>query len=322
MRLTLVMAMLAGGLAPGQDLSAARAQAVSVATAEQFRGVEKRVSTLESQMRAVQRQVFPGGDPRYFAAEPAPAPPPAPSAEPAAAEGQAQLFELLQRVERLEAQQRALTGQVEELQFRLKTLEGAVERARADTEFRLDTLEGRRPATGAAAASAAPAGGAAAVTAGAAPAAAPSPAPGTRPPASAAAPAPAPADPEAQYLAAYGLYTARDYARAAAELEAFAKANPSHPRASNAQYWAGRSEMQLGRHAEAARLFLAGYQTWPRGQRAAESLLWLGKALTAMRQPKAACQALDQLRTAYPERLTGSLAAENARARSEAQCGA
>ncbi len=310
MRVRLPLAAIAG-LAAG----AAAAQGVSVATAEQFRNVEKRVSTLESQMRAVQRKVFPGGDPRFFAAEPAP--PPAPPPEAAPADAGPQLFELVQRIDRLEAQQRTLTGQVEELQFRLKTLETALERARADTEFRLDSLEGRRPAAASPGASApAPAEAPKPPAAGgpaAPPATAPTPAPRPAPPAA--------TDPEARYLAAYGLYTARDYQKAAAELEAFAKAHPDHPRASNAQYWAGRSQMQLGRHAEAAKLFLAGYQTWPRGQRAAESLLWLGKALTAKKQPKAACQALDQLRTAYPERLTGALEAENRRARADAQCG-
>ncbi|WP_448581974.1 tol-pal system protein YbgF [Thermaurantiacus sp.] len=298
MRASILIAFLALGLVATN----ARGQGVSVATAEQFRSVEKRVSTLESQMRAVQRQVFPGGDPRFFAAEPGP--PPAPAAEPPTAESAPELFELLQRVDRLEAQQRTLTGQVEELQFRLRTLEAAFERARADSEFRLDALEGRKPSAIPPAAAPAPA----------------APAPAKRSPESPAASAPA--DPEARYLAAYGLYTAKDFTRAATELEAFAKANPSHPRASNAQYWAGRSLMELGRHAEAAKLFLAGYQRWPKGQRAPESLLWLGKALTAMKQPKAACQALDQLRTAYPERVTGALAAESQRARAQAQCGA
>ncbi len=325
MRAPPIIAMLTLGLVPAPALG----QGVTVATAEQVRGVEKRVSALESQMRAVQRQVFPGGDQRYFAAEPAPAPPAEP---PPPADATPQLFELIQRIDRLEAQQRSLTGQIEELQFRLRTLETAVERARTDTEFRLDTLEGRAPAPSPSAgpASPTPAPGAKppaetqkapAPAAGAARApAATSPAP--RPPGATAAGEAPPADPEARYLAAYGLYTARDYARAATELEAFARANPRHPRASNAQYWAGRSQMQLGRHAEAAKLFLSGYQSWPSGQRAAESLLWLGKALTAMKQPKAACQALDQLRTAYPERLTGALATETRRARTEAQCGA
>jgi tol-pal system protein YbgF len=294
-------AMALATLAPGRP---ALAQGVSVATADQMRGVERRVTTLEGQMRAVQRQVFPGGDRRFFAAEetaPQPDPGPAPEAPAPAA-----LFELSQRLDRVEAQQRTLTGQVEELQFRLRQLEQTFERARADSEFRLDTLEGKPPAGGAAAAAPGPASAAAA----------PAAAPATPPEAA------VPADPEARYLAAYRLYEQRDFVRAHRELEAFARENAKHPRASNAQYWAGRSLMQLSQPAEAAKLFLYGYQSWPKGQRAAESLLWLGRALTEMKQPKAACQALDQLRTAYPERLTGQLAAENSRARAAASCAA
>ena len=39
------------------------------ATQDQLRQVDKRVGVLESQMRAVQREVFPGGDKRFFAPE-------------------------------------------------------------------------------------------------------------------------------------------------------------------------------------------------------------------------------------------------------------
>jgi tol-pal system protein YbgF len=301
------------------------------------RVIERRVTTLEGQMRAVQRQVFPGGDPRFFAPD-APAPPEA--GQPGTPAG-APLIDLQARVDALELQQRELTGQVEQLQFRLRQLEEGQTRARADIEFRLDALEGKgtAPATGAATAP-----GAATAAATPAPSAAgtenrslPSgskPAPVRQEPprpdktgAEPASPAgdaarPAPDDLEARYRAAFALYEARDYAAAAPALEAFARANPAHPRASNAQYWAGRAVMAQGRHPEAAKLFLAGYQSFPKGQRAAENLLWLGKALTEMKQPKAACQALDQLRTAYPDRLTGVLGAEATKARAAASCSA
>lgn len=305
LRTTLSAACLLAVLTSPALTGVARAQGVAVATAEQMKNVERRVSTLESQVRAVQREVFPGGDRRFFAAE-APATPPPAEAPPTA--GGDPLIELTTRVEALEGQQRALTGQVEELQFRLRQLESNFEKARGDTEFRLNTLEGGKPAAArpadTAVASAPPA---------AAPAAAPTPAPAAQRPA---------ATPEEAYQAAYGFYKARDWQAASAELSAFAAANPKSPRASNAQYWAGRAEMEQGRHAEAAKLFLSGYKTWPQGAMAASSLLWLGKALIAMKQPKAACDALNQLRTAYPDRLTGSLATEAQAARAEARCGA
>lgn len=276
------------------------------AAAQQARDVERRVTTLESQMRAVQRRVFPGGDSRFFAPDPEPAP-----EAPAGPPPPNPMLELTERLQALESQQRLLTGQVEELQFRVRQLEGQLEKVRGDTEFRLNELEGRtggRPApaeSGVLAPPPAPDRGA--------------PTPPARPPAQ-AAPAPASADPEQAYLAAYGLYTAGDYPAAVTALEAFVKTHPRHPRASNAQFWAGRAQMAQGNHAEAARAFLSGYQTYPRGERAHNSLLWLGRALLAMRQPQAACQALDQLRTAFPDRVTGGFAAEVQRTRTEARC--
>jgi tol-pal system protein YbgF len=286
--------------------SAALAQGVAVPTTEQMRNVERRVSTLESQMRAVQREVFPGGDKRFFAAD-APAPPPPAEAAPPAGDP---MIELTMRLEAIESQQRSLTGQIEELQFRLRQVETAFEKARGDTEFRLNALEGGRPAATAPAPQSAEAPPAAA--------AAPAPAPAGPAPATPARPA---ATPEEAYQAAYAFYKARDWPRASAELAGFAAANPKSPRASNAQYWAGRAEMEQGRHAEAAKLFLSGYKTWPQGAMAASSLLWLGKALIAMQQPKASCDALNQLRTAYPDRLTGTLATEAQAARAQAKCG-
>jgi tol-pal system protein YbgF len=265
-----------------------------------MRDVERRVSTLESQVRAVQRRVFPAGDSRFFAPEPEPDAP----AQPAGPPQPTPLFDLTERVQALESQQRELTGQVEELQFRLRQLESRLERLQGDTEFRLNALEG-----GSAPPTAAPADRQ--------PAAQPAPQPG---PAQPAVPPAAPADPEQRYLAAYALYTAGDYPAAVDALEGFVKAHPRHPRASNAQFWAGRAQMAQGRHPEAARAFLSGYQTYPRGERAHNSLLWLGRALLAMKQQPAACQALDQLRTAFPDRLTGAFAAEVARTRAEAKC--
>jgi tol-pal system protein YbgF len=126
---------------------------------------------------------------------------------------------------------------------------------------------------------------------------------------------------EAAYRAGYAKYVARDYAGAVRDLTAFVEANPKHPRASNAQFWAGRAMLAQNQTAQAAKAFLAGYQNYPRGERAHNSLLWLGRALLAMKQPKAACQALDQLQTAYPDRLTGQFATDVAATRSQAKCG-
>ncbi len=298
------------------------------ATQDQLRQVDKRVGVLESQMRAVQREVFPGGDKRFFAPEVVPdAQPQAPAP---GAPATAPLIDLTQRVTALETQQRTLTGQVEELQFRLRQLEGAMQKLEAGTVARFDALEGKgaaAPGTPPEAALPVPAPSPAAKppAAGLPPARAPSAAP------PAAAPAPAPgaaatpaADPlTAQYEAGYALYEKGDYAGAEKALKAFVAANPKHARASNAAFWAGRAQMQQGQPADAARTFYAGYQNSPKGQRAHNSLLWLAKALLETKGPKsakAACDTLDQLSKSFPDRLTGQFAADAAATRAQAKC--
>ncbi|WP_328799207.1 YbgF trimerization domain-containing protein, partial [Sandarakinorhabdus rubra] len=129
--------------------------------------LDRRVGKLESEMRAVQRKVFPGGDSRFFAPEigqeapPAPAPAPAPTTSP--------ITDLSARVDALEGQLRTMTGQVEAMDYRLRQLEDAQRRMKGDVEFRLNALEnpgGAQPQAGTPAA-AAPA---AAASAGATPA--------------------------------------------------------------------------------------------------------------------------------------------------------
>jgi len=330
-------ALLAGLAVPLLLQGPALAQAAPAPQA-QVNQIDRRVGTLESQMRAVQRQVFPGGDRRFFAPEIVPeAPPPAQATGTPAS---APLADLTQRVTALETQQRQLTGQVEQLQFQMRQLETAMQKLRNDADFRLDALEGKTPgadaagAAGAAVTTGSP--GADPVRTGLAPPAAarsvavpavasgaPAAAPQTAVAPGPARPAPAGTDAaEAAYLRGYELYAAGSHEAAANALSEFAKANPGHPRASNALFWAGRAMMAQGRTAEAAKVFLSGYQRYPRGERAHNSLLWLGRSLLQMNQPQAACQALDQLRTAYPDRLTGRFAAEASATRAQAMCGA
>lgn len=292
------------------------AQGVAVASQEQVGQIDKRVRALESQVRAVQRKVF-DGDKRYF--EPEVTAPPAPGATTGTAAA-SPLVDLTQRVVTLENQQRQLTGQIEQLQHQIRQLQTAQEKFRGDAEFRLDTLEGKDPAQpGTAAVVTPPAADLAPPPSPpAGPGAAESPPPVEKP----AGTKPAGDPVEAAYVAGYEKYVAKDYAGAIRDLEAFVSAHPKHARASNARFWAGRAMMAQGQNAQAAKAFLSGYQTWPRGARAHNSLLWLSRSLLAMNQPEAACQALDQLASAYPDRMTGSFATDAANTRKQAKCGA
>lgn len=307
------------------------------AAAQDVQQLDRRVDTLESQMRAVQRRVFPGGDKRFFEPEiPAAAAPPA--APPPAATPNQPLIDLSSRVDALERSVKALTGQVETQGFRLKQMEDQLARFRNDAEFRLDRLENpaagaTTPATDAPTTTPAPP---ARPTAGRAPTG--TTAPATKPADSKTSTKPAtdakgtttkPAETadakpalrgEALYEDGYARFERGDFDGAREALSAFVAANPKSPRASNAQFWLGRSLAAQGQHAQAAKAFLDGYQRFPKGERAPNSLLWLGRSLIQLKQPQQACRAFTELTQAYPAAITGRLKSELDKSRAEARC--
>lgn len=257
-------------------------------------GLGRRVGKLESEMRAVQRKVFPGGDARFF--EPEVSPVAITPVEPAGSPASAPLTDLTARVGELEAQLRTLTGQVEAGQNRLRLLEEGLAKFRGDAEFRLGAIEaGAKPPA----------------------AAVPVEEPGPLKP---AAPTVAPTV-EGQWRAAYALVTAKDPGAADA-LTAFVAANPKAARASDAQYWLGKTESARKQHAAAARAFLDGYTNYPRGARAPDSLMGLAQALIDLKKPDQACRSLTQLDEAYGAKLSPALKAQAAKARVSAKCAA
>ena len=127
----LLIALLAAAVVAPAPLAA---QAVDVGK------LDRRVGTLEAEMRAVQRKVFPGGNNRFFEPEiPAQAatPPPAPEAAPASTP----IADLSARVDALEGQLKGMTGQIEALEYKMRQLEDGQRRLKGDVEFRLGALE-------------------------------------------------------------------------------------------------------------------------------------------------------------------------------------
>ena len=265
----------------------------------------RRVGALEAQMRAVQRKVFPGGDPKFFTPDIAPAaaaPPPEAQGNPASAP----LADLNGRVDALERQLRSLTGQVEENQNAVRQLTDQLTKLRGDAEFRLNALEGgARPAV-------------------IPDATAPLPLPTAKPAKPLAAKPdakPVTGDPvEAAWRAAYAHYTAKEYDAAETGFTDFLAANPKATRAASAQYWLGRSYAAHNSSAQAAKAFLDGYQKYPKGDHAADSLIGLGNALTALKKPDQACRALNELQSVYGSALTPVQKTQAARARTAAKC--
>ncbi len=298
-------------------------------------GIDDRVNKLEREMRAVQRKIFPGGDPRFFEPE---ITPPTPSADMAAGTpATTPIADLTARVGALEGALQQLTGQVEQQGFRLKQLEEAVTRMRGDTDYRLGLLEGGgskavAPTTSAPTASSAPtampaATGTAPPSASRATGAAP---PATRtvisspaaaPTASTSRPAPATGDPaEDAYITAYRLWADKNYAEAQIALRDVVAKYPKHRRASFAQNLLGRAYLADGKPAAAAEAFYANYQKMPRGERAAESLFNLGQTLVQLKKPKDACRVFDELNDVYGATLDAGLKTRVTKARADAKC--
>lgn len=284
--------------------------------------IDSRVSKLEKEMRAVQRKVFPGGDNRFFEPEiTAPAAPPPEAGVPATSP----VADLAARVGTLEAELQRVTGQVEQNGFRLKQLEEALAKLKGETEFRFNQIEngpspvatsapGGNPAAVAPAtpATATPRPATAATSTKATPAAAP---------ATAAAPTPASADPgEDAYMAGYRLWTDKRYPEAEAALKEVVAKYPKHKRASYAQNLLGRAYLDEGKPALAAEAFYANYQKMPRGERAADSLYYLGQALVQLKKPKDACRVYDELMDVYGTTMAAPLKDKVTKGRADAKC--
>jgi TolA-binding protein len=307
--------------------------ALSASAVAQDANIDGRVGKLEKEMRAVQRQVFPAGAGKFIAPDiqsPTIAQPETPSTTSATSD-------LLVRVDALEAQLATLTGQVEQqgnnmrgLEARLKILEAQL----ASAQMANAPQETAVPAT--AQATTAP---------NVLPAAAPEPAAVTVKPkpvvaAAAAKPAAIAAKPSAARVAAvaaierpatgdafedgytYGfrLWEAKFYPEAQATLEETLKTYPKHRRASFLRNLLGRAWLDDKKPATAVKIFYDNYKADPRGERAPDSLLFLGLALTDLGKTAEACEAFGELSRAYPDIATGRLADRVTAGKTRAKC--
>lgn len=305
--------------------------------------VDLRVGKLEKEMKAVQRKVFPGGVPVQ------PEIGPLDTGDAGAAPASTPLTDLSSRVDALESQLKMLTGQVETDGNRLKKLEDAVKAYQTATDGRLKALEPAVPATvvtvpDAAAPAPKPVNMTPAATTAAPAVVTPKPA-ATKPkvdaPAPAkAAPAPAKGDPkrkalvdaveipatgdtaEDAYTYGFRLWTAKLYPEAQVKLKEFGAKYPKHKRASFAQNLLGRAYLDEGKPALASVAFYDNYTKNPKGDRASESLYYLGVALTRLKKLPDACKVFDEFKDVYGASASTDLKARVAKARTDASCAA
>ena len=274
---------------------------------------EVRIKKLEAEVRALQRKVFPGSDGKYFEAE---------IARPATAT----TFPTT-----------VATGPVNDLMGRIDAVEGALARITAQSEEnanRMGKLEARLAALeggNAAAVVAAPAtttpakptsitGSVASNTTAmtATSSARPS---AERIAAVAAIDRPVSGDKaEDDYLYGYRLWEAKFYPEAAQQLKATVDKYPKGKRISYARNLLGRSYLDDGKPGTAAQVFLQNYQADKAGDRAPDSLLYLGVAMTKLKETQRACMALAEFADSYPGEAAGRLANQYGNAKSAVKC--
>ena len=291
----------------------------SLAQRQQPPTPEQRLDRLERQIGQMQRQLFPKGRPADTAGF---------SDDPAAT--QASVLSIAQRLDALERQMADLVRLSEENGNRLRGVETGLGQMKTDQDQRMATLEQRIAAVQAAPVAPVPTEAAPPVvtTPGTTPGKKPTP-PKT-PPKTAALGGPIPADvpetaavsdpAEDAYTAGFRQWEAGQYDQAISTLKAFVAAYPRHRRVSYANNLIGRSLLSKGETRDAAAVFLANYRGNPGGERAADSLYYLGQATTQLGQPQQACRVYDEFDAIYGAKARADLRKQVSDAKLQAQC--
>lgn len=279
--------------------------------------VEGRVDRLEKEMRAVQRKVFPAGTPL----EAEITRPATPVVTPGSPSG-TPIADLTARVGALESQLASITGQVEENSYKLRQLEEAFNRYKVDTDARLAQPEPAPTVSAPVAIEPAPvAAKPATAKPAAAKPAAPAPASEERKIAVAAIERPSTGDAAGDaYNYGFRLWDAKFYPEAQGQLKSTVDKYGTSPIASKAQNLLGRAYLDDGKPALASVAFYENYQKRPRGERAADSLTYLGEALIQLKKPADACKVYEELEQVYGESLSSSLRGMMDKGRVKAKC--
>ncbi|WP_295326036.1 hypothetical protein [uncultured Sphingopyxis sp.] len=304
--------------------AAAIALAAAMPAAAQDNNIGKRVERLEKEMRAVQRSVFPGGNPTFFEGEIAPDNTPGERSR-----ANAPVIDLTARVDALEEQLQTLTGQTEQNAYHLRELEKAFTAHKAEMDKRFADPAAVDPA-------ATPAGLAPTVKAPATVstvAAAPAKKPAGKPAAK-------PGSPDAARLAlvkkvevpstgnetkdaydyGYRLWDAKLYPEAQAQLKTVAEKWPKSSYASFAQNLLGRAYLDEGKPSLAAVAFYNNYKDRPSGPRAPHSLMYMGVALDKLGRKSDACKAFRELDEVYGDKAPQDVRTDAAAAKAKAGC--
>ena len=288
---------------------------LSVPAASQNTNVEGRVTKLEKELKAVQRKVFPDGAGKYFE--------PDIKNETVVTNGTkttsgSEVTDLLGRVDALETQLAALTGQVEQhgnsmkaMEARLKAMETEVKSlnasaaAAAKVETILPVVTTQKPTA----------------TTPVKPVITTASKDKAREAAVAKIERPQTGNAfDDGYNYGYRLWEAKFYPEAQTKLEETVKKFPNHSGTSRTRNLLGRAWLDDGRPSQAAKIFYENYKADTKGERAPESLYFLGESFIEMEKSADACDVFKQLDKAFPTEAAGRLAARLSAGRKKAKC--
>jgi TolA-binding protein len=300
---------------------------LALASPAMAQDADARLKRVEAEVRALQRQVFPGGDGKYFAPEVVTPSNSGPALQqPVGSPAESPMTGVLGRLDSIEAQLAQLTARSE-----------VNENALSKLEARLQAIEERSAAPAADVAPVQPTGAipvpntdsaqppAAKTAARLAPAPAASRLSG-KPSAARLAKVQAVAKPDTgnpgddEYSYGFRLWEAGLYPEAQQQLKLYVDRYPKDPKISYGRNLLGRAYLADKQPAAAASYFLQNYQSDPGGARAPDSLLFLAEAMMALKENVKACRALAEFGDHYPSLATGRLQDEYDKDRRQAAC--
>lgn len=106
--------------------------------------------------------------------------------------------------------------------------------------------------------------------------------------------------PPAEYLKAFGLYSANNFPAAIEAFESFLKNNPQSDYAANAVYWIGECHYTLADLPKAKEAFLKVSESYPKSSKTPDALLKLGYTLSAMKEKEKATSIFERIITSFP----------------------
>lgn len=309
------------GMVPGMRgavmaLSAFAAVGVTVPASAQTVD-DARVRKIESEVRALQRKVFPGGEGRFFTQDGTA------TGQAVAAPATTAMTDVLARLDALEARLATLTAQVETNTNALARLSGRV--AALEPAGTGNTTGTAPAATSGAATGATSLTPAAATTTPAKPVAT-TPVKATGPSAERLARVQAIAKPatgdagDDEYSYGFRLWEAKLYPEAQQQLQLFVEKYPKHKMISYGRNLLGRAYLDDGKAKEAAPWFVKNYDDDVQGARAPDSLLYLAESMIALKDTKRACIALAKFGDTYPALATGRLKSQYEADRAKVKC--